>query len=418
MSGRLLTLQDLEAFYGLGTDITGLGAPTVQEITLIRKAAGDISTALGEPYWNAVYGAYIWFQQYLRAPAFASLPKTTWPSSGFRVLSGLSHADPLEIATSEGGPIAAATRPEITTITLKPKVQNTSFEVSEVLHELGNATADDVWGAAHQIRVIKGIEFLKAIDQQLVRRALGVNNATSEDPTVAPAVNALEPIDRIISNYEEAQLALGGGAPIGTKANAYGGQVDRTTAPGTWADSVVLHNSGQLRPVSFDLFTEALNASRARGGEPTMWMTGPDTYAQIQAFVLDNIRYEPLEAGFTKVDFGLEGVKAGIDHGTEVAALFGLPIIMNPHLPKEVDATGAEIPNSLQRVYLIDTHVFESDIPRASVSVLRPIEYMEVGGQLMAVLGRFIIRGVYRFIGETAFRGIAYQAKIRDLSAA
>jgi len=401
---RKLTARDLELFW--------MGAPQAPFIglgdaILLQKALGDVSSQYMPEYFNVIYGPQAWAQFNTTAVTFGALPKATWPRAGWRVIKSLSAAE-TDIAISQTGSIPDPRRPEIGTVYVQPKVLAESFEVAEALDAMANTA--DVWGYVDNVRSYYAREFAILVDKQLVRRAIGVDSNTSEDPTATPYVNMLEPIDRIVSDYKTEGQMNGGtaGNEVGSRVNVYG--IDRSTED--WANAVVLANNGTLRAFTPDLMTQALNLTRQRGAHSTMWLTGPKTYAALQAFFLNFVRYLPMSE--TKIEFDIDGVHAGIDAGIETAAVYGLPVVVDPYMPLEVGTDGNEIPTSLNRIYLLDTSDAEGyGVPRGNISVLRPVEYFESRDYIL--LNKFVIKGAYRFIGETTFRYLAGQAKIRDL---
>ncbi|MEM1759899.1 MAG: hypothetical protein QXU26_04225, partial [Thermofilaceae archaeon] len=149
---RYITAKDIEWFYaGMpGHPFSHLG-----EIVRFMKDVGAISTALGTPYWNVIYGLQVWRQLNTEANIFGMLPKSTWPRSGWRVVTSWG-ARPDNIVTGETGTIPGPFYPEVRVLRANPRVLATSFTVSEVLEELAARSADDVWGALSQVRLHYG----------------------------------------------------------------------------------------------------------------------------------------------------------------------------------------------------------------------------------------------------------------------
>ena len=392
---RILTAKDLELFY---SGIPGHPFLSIGDIVTIMKATGAVTTELTPEFFNAVYGAQIWYQINMEANAFAAIPKTTWPRTGWRVIKSLSTtADTIGI--SQTGALPSAVRPEVEVVKTAPKVEALTFEVSEVIEELAAMSADDIWGNVDQIRMYYGVEFTKLLNKQLLYKAIG-NGANSSESS---AGYKLESIDRIVSGYSESTINADGSGAIGSAVDVYG--IDRHSAE-SWADAVVLHNNGSLRSLTDDLIRELIAKTTTKGAHPTFYLTGYDTYAAINGLYMTFTRYMPMSE--TAVQFGVEGVKtaSGADVGIKVAALYGIPIIQAVDTPAD--------DGGLQRIYLLDTSDYEGNgLPRLAISVVRPIEYFETRDY--PLLNKFVIKGVYRFVGETIARGLAYQGKIRDI---
>ena len=388
---RLITVKDLELFYsGLpGHPFLNLG-----DIAVLMKAAGEVSTAISPQFFNAVYGAQVWYQINVEANAFAAIPKTTWPRTGWRVIKALSTT-PDTIGISETGTLPSSVRPEVEVVKTKPKVEALTFEVSEVIEELAGRE-DDIWGNVNQVRNWYGVEFAKLLNKQILTKAIGNDSGSSE----SSAGYELERLDRIVSGYSESTLGETG-SEVGAAVDVYG--LDRHSAE-SWADAVVLHNSGTPRDLTDDLVRQLIQACTTKGAHPTMFLTGYDTYATLLGLYLTYVRYLPMSE--TQVQFGIEGVKTaqGVNAGVKVAALYDIPVIQAVDTPKD----------SISRIYLLDTSDWEGNgLPRLAISVVRPIEYFESRDYVL--LNKFVIKGVYRFVGEVVARGIAYQGKLRDL---
>jgi hypothetical protein len=377
-TGRLLTIEDIELFY------TGaMGHPFIvhSDLVDILKATGEVSTAV-TGVLNKTYGALVWAQMNQEANVFGALPKTTWVRSGWRVKKDFATSAAGDIALSgETATLPSAVRPDIATINATPKIQAITFDVTDVVEALASQSADDIWGAAHQVRAEIGTEFVKRINQQLLRAA---------DSSTA----MLETLDRICGKNAE-------GANYGT---IYG--ISRST--NSWAEAYV-NSSSSGRSLTDALVRDVLTGTRSRGGNTSVIITGYDTYAALLGLYTTFVRYMPLSE--TKAQFGVNGVQtaAGLDVGINVAALYGIPLIQSVDCP--ISTNG-----SISNMYFVDASDPENyGFPRLSISVLRPVEYFE--SRDYVVLNKFVVRGVYRMIGETVARFLSGQGKLRDISA-
>lgn len=379
---RKLTAYDLELFYqGLaGHPFLSLG-----DIYEFMKAEGEVSTAVGQSVYNQVYGAFVWAQLNQEANAFGMLPKTTWVRSGWRVKTDFAtSAD--NLAISETATLPNAAYPSIAIVRASPKMQVETFEVSDVLEALAGVSVDDIWGSVAQVRAEIGVEFAKMLNRQIL----------DKNTDAAGAGNRLESIDRIVGSYDE----LTNCADVNT-VNIY--NLDRDSGA-SWADSVVLHNNGTARDLTDSLIRQLLTETRKKGANTNVLLTGYDTYAKIQEIYTTFVRYNDL--GEARVQFGLNGIEtaAGAQVGFQVATLYGLPVIQSVDTPAD----------TIQRLYALDTTDTEGyGLPRLAISTLRPVEHFETREFLL--LNKFVIKGAYRFVGETVARGLAYQGKLRDL---
>ena len=383
--GRYLTPMDLELFY------TGApGHPFVlhSDMLDIMKGTGTVATST-TGVLNRIYGALVWAQLNQEANAFGALPKTTWPGSGWRVKTALATSTDTDIAISETGTLPSAVYPEIQTVYATPKVQVEVFDVTDVVEALSNVSEDDIWGAAHQVRVEIGTEFIKLINKQLLHK---VAEAKSARP------NTLTSLDRIVSKAGEQGFTAGW-------EDVYG--IDRSDSANAWANAYV-DDSSSLRSLTDELIRDVLMHCRERGANTNVILTGYDTYATLLGLYTTFIRYSPMSE--TKAQFGVNGVQtaAGLEAGIQIASLYGIPVIQSVDTPNDGDG-------SISRIYFLDTSDPEGyGFPRLGISVLRPVEYFESRDYVL--LNKFVIRGAYRFVGEVVARFLYGQGKLRDIS--
>ena len=377
-TGRLLTVEDIELFY------TGaMGHPFVvhSDLVDILKTAGAVATDV-TGVLNRTYGALVWAQMNQEANVFGALPKTTWVRSGWRVKTAFATSAAGDIALSgETATLPSAVHPDIATVYATPKIQSIVFDVTDVVEALASQSADDIWGAAHQVRAEIGTEFVKRINQQLLRAA---DSSTT----------MLETLDKICGKSAE-----------GTNYSTIYG-ISRGT--NSWAEAYV-NNSSSGRSLTDALVRDVLTGTRSHGGNTSAIITGYDTYAALLGLYTTFVRYMPLSE--TKAQFGVNGVQtaAGLDVGINVAALYGIPLIQSVDCP--ISNNG-----SISNMYFVDASDPENyGFPRLSISVLRPVEYFESRDYVL--LNKFVVRGVYRMIGETVARMLYGQGKLRDITA-
>lgn len=388
-SAQYLTIDDIELFYTGGE---GHPFQIASDLVEIAKGAGDFASSVTGAL-NRVYGALLWSQINQEANMFGALPKTTWVRSGWRVKKAFgftASGGATSLGVTETGALPAPVYPDIQTVYAVPKMESEVFDVSDILEALATATADDVYGAVHAIRAEIGTEFVKGINQQILH--------TTAEVASSGWSNQFETLDRVVSTPSEFSTT--------TFSNVY--NLTRTGAD-TWSNANVDFSS-TLRSLTDNMMRVDLQTMRANGGNPTVAVTGYDTYAVIQGMYYNFVRYLPLSE--TKAQFGVNGVMtgAGIEAGIQIASLYGVPLIQS------VDAPNGGGTGEISRLFFLDTSDPEGyGFPRLGLSILRPLEYFETRD--FVLLNKFVIRGVYRIIGETVARNLHGQTKIRDITA-
>ena len=380
MVWRNIRVADLEYFYKGRS-----GHPFLDpfEFREIIKEAGAITTSIGTAVWNPIYGAQVWAQLNTEANLFGILPKVTWPRSGVRVITALAQSTPAG-GISETATIPDAYRPSVSTFKPTPKQVAHTFEASDIMQALHELGADDVWGSIDQLRTYFAMEHRRHIAAML-----------GTDITTTAGYN-FESIDRICGSSSEADAGL---CDAGDE-DIY--SIDRSA--NTWANAVVLHNSGTDRSLTDELIRTLLQNVRQNGANTNVMATGYDTYAKIQGLYSNFVRYMPLSE--TQIQITVEGIQTakGINAGIQVAQLFGIPLIVSQDVPKD----------TISRIYALDTTDPEGyGVGRLNFSTIRPTEYFETRDPFVA--GKFAVKGVYRTVGEVVCRFFKAEGKLRDL---
>jgi hypothetical protein len=385
---RYLTPMDIEYFYTGQPTHPFVAHADLLDILEIEKGLGTLETAT-TGVLNRIYGALLWAQMNQEANAFGMLPKTTWVRSGWRVKTAFGVTSFSDIGISETANLPNSYVPDIATVYATPKIHVRLFDVTDVVEALASVSSDDVWGAMHQVRAEVGVEFAKLINQALLAK---VYNPSGQ--------KVLETLDRIVSNDSEYSGASEGWEDV------YG--IDRSSA--SWANAYV-DMSSSLRDLTDYLIRTLLQATRSRGANTNVLLTGYDTYSVIQGLYMTFVRQtNPLTTD--RVQFGLNGVTTaeGSNLGIQVAKLYDIPLIQS------VDTAKGNGSGEISYIYALDTSDPEGyGFPRLGISVLRPVEYFE--SRDFVLLGKFVVRGVYRFVGETVARFLYGQGKIRDIRA-
>ena len=397
---KYISAKDVEWFY------SGMPSPftNIADVIQFVKEAGTVTTHLTPQYYNVMYGAQVWAQLNLEQNIFGIIPKTTWPRSGWRAISALSTGATATV-TTETGTIPGPNYPTVKVLRTKPKIVATSFEISEVMEELSARSADDIWAGLNQLRVWYGREFGKQINQLLGMEAVG--SSSSEVPALNPDSQILS-LDQIVASSEEVSGVYGATIPNQVRANINIYGLDRFGAD-SWSNAVVIHNNGTPTVLTDEMIQSLNTRTMIKGANPAgrIWLTGPDTWAKINALYLQFVRYTPLaETKIAPGPMGWQYVDQGHEMGFRVAQLYGYPMVLSSDVAKD----------TISRIYLLDATDFEElGAPRLGIAVLRPVEYFETTSQHFPVLRQFVFRGVYRFIGDTVARFLPGQGKIRDV---
>jgi hypothetical protein len=307
----------------------------------------------------------------------------TWVRSGWRVKTAMATTTDTDIAITETSSLPSAVYPEIALVTASPKIQTEKFDVTDVVEALASVSADDVWGAAHQVRAEIGAEFIKLLNKQLLHKVAELSSAR----------NTFETIDRVVSKHGEVGNTDGW-------EDVYG----LTRTSGHWSEAYVNDNTTE-RDLTDSLIRTLLTQTRTRGANTNLLLTGYDTYATLLGLYMSFVRYSPMSE--TKAQFGVGGIQtaAGLETGINIASLYLIPLVQSVDVPKTT---------TLQWIYALDMTDPEGyGFPRMSISILRPVEYFESRDYVL--LDKYVIRGVYRIIGELTARFLAGQGKLRDI---
>lgn len=383
MTARPLSIWDIEAFY---KGMTGHPFMNISDMMEFEKSSGMMHTGRGssEEYVNRVYGLWTWSHLNQEANAFGLLPKTTWVRSGWRVKTAFASASD-DLGVAETGSIPSAVYPTIKTVYAKPKTEALTMQVSDIHDALANMSQDDIWGNANQLRAELGIEFVKRINQRLLKNA------------ETTASNNMDSIDRVCCSHAYANAELS----AASDADIY--NIDRSA--NSWSDAHVDYNSGVDRDITLSAIRGLLTEIKEYQGNTTVMLTGWDTEAAIKALYTNIMRYLPMQDA--KVQMGINGIQSaeGIDYGVPCAAVEGIPLLVS----NDVVSTG-----SISDLYALDTSDPEGyGVPRLGMSILRPSEYYETRDPL--ILEQFAVKGVYRMVGQLVCRHFKSQGVLKYL---
>ena len=388
----ITTVEEMERLY-----YSPMGAE------FIRKADAPMLTATAGIY-NPVYGALVWAQLNQEANVFGCLPKYVWTRSGWRIIT--SRAESAGKGVAEAGALPESVKPTFEQLYTKPKTYPTVFEVSEVQQFMAAESQDDAFGSVEQMRVLMGIHHKEMINKMLLHdvfadaTAAGANRDATED---SDNWFNFETLDRIISSQAEEGHR---GGSHDNWYDPYDGAIDKEAS--TKYDSTVLENNDTDRDLTDDLVRSLIQSAREAGGNPSVFVTGHDTYSKLMGLYTTYVRYSPL--GESKVSVSVNGIGSpeGYPIGLDIPSLYGIPIIISKDVPKDV----------LSRIYLLDISDPEGfGVPRLGIQIAKPTQYFEAGmltGNPFAI-DKLSNKGMYRTMAQVICRHFPAQAKLEDI---
>ena len=371
--------------------------------------------------YNPLFGAMAWANFNMEANIFAALPKYVWDFSGWRIfkskapeLTAVAGAIDGKGGTIEGGAIAAAVKPAVQEITVKPKTLQYVFEASELLEQLVDNSRDDNYGSLAQQRVYASDQFKERVNLMLAAK-----------PTDVVATHALEEL-----NLESLDVIVSASAEQAHEAHvnvtslytpwfaANGAGVQRNGA--TVHDSTVKSPSGTLGTT--DVLTDAVLRETlaeiriAAGKEPTVMIGGQDTYSEVQSIYMNAYRIQNTADLRTEFSVGVNGVDTftGTGAGLHISTIYGLPFIPS----KDIGGSGT---GKVDNLYILNTSADKNapNKPLLGMQILKPIVYYEAGKRQQGypfINEAFTDRALYNMLGETTCRNFKAQAKIRDIA--
>ena len=371
--------------------------------------------------YNPLFGAMAWANFNMEANIFAALPKYVWDFSGWRIfkskapeLTAVAGAIDGKGGTIEGGAIAAAVKPAVQEITVKPKTLQYVFEASELLEQLVDNSRDDNYGSLAQQRVYASDQFKERVNLMLA------NKPTDVVATHALEELNLESLDVIVSaSAEQAHEAHANVTSLYTPwFAANGAGVQRNGA--TVHDSTVKSPSGTLGTT--DVLTDAVLRETlaeiriAAGKEPTVMIGGQDTYSEVQSIYMNAYRIQNTADLRTEFSVGVNGVDTftGTGAGLHISTIYGLPFIPS----KDIGGSGT---GKVDNLYILNTSADKNapNKPLLGMQILKPIVYYEAGKRQQGypfINEAFTDRALYNMLGETTCRNFKAQAKIRDIA--
>jgi hypothetical protein len=359
-------IDDMLDYYYLQSNLVGPGEAE------LKKALTTSTTGI----FTTTYGPRAFVQLNQETNVFGVLPKFTSGKKGYRATTARPSA--LQGGTAEGGDLAAASDDTRTIVTVGDKLQQITYQFSEVLAlregKDDQQSVDDV-RRLYQSYHVEGVEA----------------SLNTDGDTLAS--NNFESIDRVTAS---AALASAMSWTAGDE-DIYG--IDRSANP--WSDAQVSHNSGTDRALTLSLMRGVLYDCRDAGGQTNSIITGWDTYEKLVDLLQTQQRFvEKI------VNVGVHGIgpsKPG-EANTSVLSFDGVPVFPNTRTVKD----------TISRVYFLDsTNPEGANSPRLGFRLLRPPTNIESNDFIKN--GAFAIKGNFSTVGELYCRFLAAQGSLRDL---
>lgn len=383
--------KDFSSFYGDPVkELSQLKqAGAAAGINLFRQADYQTTTS---GIMNRIFGRGIWFQQNALAPVWSSLPKSSRLRTsplGWRAKTAFGD-------TGRGGQ-AEGTIPTAvvgTYIEVSPSPKESSLQMRvSGLHQDMYEIDDAALGTLAELQGEISIEHLKTLERAL-----------TTDIDTTSGVN-LESIDRISASSAN-QAAIGWTAG---DEDIFG--IDRSAQ--TWANGQQ-DAAATARTLTTKLMDSIFRRSVARGGNPTYWITGYDTWEAISDLFEARGRFDmkvaSIKNSHTQEDAaGMEG----LDVATFQGQYQGRPIIASD----QIVADSSE----LSRLYLHDVSNPEGlDKPRLGIDIIHPTQVFLAGERTNGAPQSINFAGDSVYVVTRAELGCRYfgvQAQLRDTTA-
>ncbi|HMC00476.1 MAG TPA: hypothetical protein VKN14_05505 [Flavobacteriaceae bacterium] len=353
-----------------------------------RKDAPALTTTTG--FYNQVYGNQLFSQINNEQNAWGILRKVPWDRSGWRTIEAAGATS--GGGQSESGAVPATIKPTIGTVSTKPKVVATGYNVSALQQGLSLDGGDDaITNTMDAMRQYAAIEHGKLINRMLL---------TDVDTL---ASNNIESLDRVVSSYSEV-------TNCGITANDSDIYSKDRDAGATVYDGYVNHNSGTDRAFSLSLIDSLFTNCMPYLQNPADYnayilLTGYDTYKEITQHLSEKLRFAQYPTGnFMPSVNGVSALQPGVDGGFVVALYNGVPIFVSNDVPQD----------TISRIYLLNLNY-------TFIKVLMPTMYFQTG--LLSNGDPFGIdflgdEGLFVTMAELISTNMRVNGKIRDLQTA
>lgn len=397
----------------------------------IYKAAGGFTTQTPGAY-NPIFGAMVWANFNLEANIWALIPKYAWTRSGWRIFSAkagdIADKGGNDNNTSlggsvEGAQIADAIRPDVEELFTKPKLVQYPFQVSQLMEQLNDVSADDLYGNLNQQRVYAADQNKENFNKMLSldpRTLTGGSTAVSDAADTVSRLN-LESLERIISSNAQFNAELAADSNLATDAyNPWSTTVQISRDVSTTFDSTVKSAGSDLE--TSDVLTDTLivdtiqDLITAGGKQPTVFLGGNDTMAQVQHLYMNAYRITDPKAMQEAYSVGVNGVDTynGTSVGLMISTVYGAPFI-----PSKDTTTGINA-GDVGNLYMLNTTADKNtpNIPMLGIRVLQPTLYYEASQRQQGfpfINGAFNDRGIYATYADTVCTNFKAQGKIVNI---
>lgn len=358
-------------------------AGMVPNLDLLRQADFKTTTS---GILNRLFGRGVWAQLNVHAPTWDSLPK-----SQRGVGNVLGWRAKTAFASSGKGGQAEGTIPtaivgSYTEITPTPKEHSTQMRVSGLHQDMYEM--EDAYGSLQEAQVEVAIEHGKEIERAL-----------TEDIDTA-AGNNMESVDRISASSAN-QAAIGWTAG---DEDLFG--VDRSA--NTWFNGTQ-DAAATARALTTKLLDGIFRQVVAKGGQPTYWLTGFDTWEAISDLMEARGRFDMQSVMSRRTQEDAEGAE-GLEVATFTGSYQGRTIVCSDVI--EADA------NELSRIYLHDvTNPEGMNKPRLGIDIIRPTQVYLAGERSMGAPQAIDFAGDSVLVitrGELGCRFAGVQGQVRD----
>jgi hypothetical protein len=414
---------------------------------LMQKSIVDAGAPFDSSFFVNTFGAKVWDSLNSQTRFFNLLRKVAWgPTTGYRIRSGRNLSTQ---PVSETGTLPTVASPTLQTVYIQPKFIVSSLGVTALAQFLGTLEGGigDALAVAQETAMI---DHTKRLNQMILasgsqRMAGGggtpdtvidgswlspgdiVNGTTvsgdvvvvTADPTsmaVAYTGSALTD-NEIIFVKSRAGLAsiddivettgrtINGVTLSAAQAPNYGSLVMANRDAGEWSAGQVFDNSGVLRHLTTGLLDQAIDASRRKGGEPDLILTGIEQVTRLGTILQANQHF--IGEGTFQVKLGGEGTLKGYPTGFQVATYKGIPVFHDFDIPTSYQLQAVGDAKRGGNVYVLDTRFLE-------LPVLFTTQYMESRDYLQNnMLG---IKAIYLTAADLRCLDFVKQCKVCDLS--
>lgn len=359
---------------------------------------------------NDVYGAVMWNQVNVAAPAYGLLPKVDATGAGPQNINSprpqtfrAAYSPPTMSTPAEGGNWGSSVTFSTEQVKATPHHSQLKFEAT-IIQQIESRLQDDV--PLDQIEGLMDSYWREEYEISGIMRDLDGIDATYADD------NAIVSLDRVVSTgAEESNVS----AISANESDIYD-NIDRTAD--SHFDSVVDHNSGTDRQLTASIIDSTIESLVSNGAnyEDLVIVTGTDTGRVMSELRESQVRYDGNTALDTEVVNGQE-TRPGMASNKRFRDWDGIPIVEDHNC----------VSDSISRIYFLDIGPMEnpddgaepgSTVPKIAVETyFGPIVERAGPGQPTNTLAinNLADEVGYLHTHEIVCRRPSHMGKIRDL---